>query len=55
MLRGPFKNDPELADAKYADLIKETIEFNTAGNVALWMIEPVQGVGGLNPLRPSMV
>lgn len=55
MLRGPWKHDPELADESYSQLIKETIEFNTSGKVALWMVEPIQGAGGLNPLRPSMV
>jgi len=30
--------------------VKEAIDFNTSGKVAMFMAEAIQGVGGLNPL-----
>lgn len=34
----------------YAKLLKENIDFNTSGSVALLLAEPLQGAGGINPL-----
>jgi alanine-glyoxylate transaminase/(R)-3-amino-2-methylpropionate-pyruvate transaminase len=48
LFRGPFS--PEEAPKGYGDQVKEAIDFNTPGQVALFMAEAIQGVGGLNPL-----
>lgn len=42
--RGPFAQED--AAQRYAEGIKETIDFNTSGKIALMMIEPIQGAGG---------
>jgi len=48
MYRGPWS--AEEAAEKYADQVKNTIDFNTPGGVAIFMAEPIQGVGGINPM-----
>ena len=48
LYRGPFT--PEEAGKRYADLLKEAIDFNTPGNVASLLSEPIQGAGGVYPL-----
>jgi alanine-glyoxylate transaminase/(R)-3-amino-2-methylpropionate-pyruvate transaminase len=48
LFRGPFSRKD--APKRYADQLKECIDFNTAGDVALFMVEPVQGAGGINPI-----
>jgi len=35
--------------------VKEAIDFNTSGQVALFMAEAIQGVGGLNPLPQGFI
>jgi len=45
--RGPFADMAPADQAKhFADGIKDTIDFNTSGKIALMMIEPIQGAGG---------
>jgi alanine-glyoxylate transaminase/(R)-3-amino-2-methylpropionate-pyruvate transaminase len=39
----------------YAKQVKETIDFNTSGKVALFMAEPIQGVGGINTMPDGFV
>ena len=39
----------------YAQQVKETIDFNTSGNIALFMAEPIQGVGGINTYPKGFV
>lgn len=34
----------------FADSVKDTIEFNTSGQIALCLVEPIQGAGGLYPM-----
>jgi len=53
MYRGPFSE----ADAgeQYAQQVKDAIDFNTPGKVALLMAEPIQGVGGINPMPCGFV
>tara|TARA_B110000503_G_C7060079_1_gene376260 strand:+ start:658 stop:819 length:162 start_codon:yes stop_codon:yes gene_type:complete len=48
LFRGPFSRKD--APKRYADQVKECIDFNTSGNVSLFMVEPVQGAGGINPI-----
>lgn len=43
--RGPFGKGAEAAK-RYSDGIEETIQFNTSGRCALFMLEPIQGAGG---------
>lgn len=33
----------------YAQEVKDVIDFNTSGKVALFMAEPIQGAGGIVP------
>lgn len=48
MYRGPFTK--EEAGKRYADMLKEGIDFNTPGKVACMISEPIQGAGGIYPL-----
>jgi len=48
LYRGPFSK--EEAGSRYADMVKETIDFNTPGKVAAMLSEPIQGAGGVYPL-----
>ena len=43
--RGPYAGDPE-AGRKYADDVKNLIEYGTSGRVAAFFAESIQGVGG---------
>jgi alanine-glyoxylate transaminase/(R)-3-amino-2-methylpropionate-pyruvate transaminase len=45
-LRGPYGYDDLQAGAKYADDVKNLIEFGTPGKVAAFIAESIQGVGG---------
>ena len=49
MYRGLWADDEQAAAQRYADLIKETIFYNTSGHVALMLCEPIQGAGGMLP------
>ena len=46
MFRGPFGYDDPEAGAKYAADLDEVIRFSTPGQVAAFIAEPIQGVGG---------
>jgi alanine-glyoxylate transaminase/(R)-3-amino-2-methylpropionate-pyruvate transaminase len=48
MYRGPHADRID-AGHLYAKDVKDVIDFNTSGNVALFMAEPIQGAGGLIP------
>lgn len=39
----------------YARQVKETIEFNTSGKVAMFLAEPIQGGGGLCPMPEGFI
>jgi len=44
--RGMYKaNDPN-AGKKYADQVKDLIEFDSSGQIAAFIAEPIQGIGG---------
>lgn len=44
--RGPFGYDDPNAGTKYADDVKNVIDYATAGKVAAFIAESIQGVGG---------
>ncbi len=44
--RGPFGYDDAQAGKKYADDVKDLIEYATSGKVAAYIAESIQGVGG---------
>ena len=46
MYRGPFGYDDPEAGAKYAADVDEVIRFSTPGQIAAFIAEPIQGVGG---------
>ncbi len=46
MYRGPFGYDDPDAGAKYAADVDEVMRFSTTGQVAAFIAEPIQGVGG---------
>jgi alanine-glyoxylate transaminase/(R)-3-amino-2-methylpropionate-pyruvate transaminase len=46
MFRGPFGYDDPEAGGKYAADLDEVIRFSTPGQVAAFIAEPIQGVGG---------
>ncbi len=46
MYRGPFGYDDPDAGRKYAEDLDEVIKFSTPGQVAAFIAEPIQGVGG---------
>jgi alanine-glyoxylate transaminase / (R)-3-amino-2-methylpropionate-pyruvate transaminase len=46
MFRGPFGYDDPDAGPKYAAELDEVIRFSTPGQVAAFIAEPIQGVGG---------
>ena len=45
--RGKWNAD---TGARYAQDVKDTIEFSTSGQIAMYIAEPVMGVGGIHPL-----
>lgn len=46
LFRGRWRaNDPDAAK-KYAEQLKELVEFDTSGQVAAFIAEPIQGIGG---------
>ncbi len=45
--RSPFDGTPEEIARKSADDIRELIRFSTSGQVAAFIAEPIQGVGGV--------
>ena len=44
--RSPFSGTPEEIASKSANDIREIIRFSTPGNIAAFICEPIQGVGG---------
>jgi alanine-glyoxylate transaminase/(R)-3-amino-2-methylpropionate-pyruvate transaminase len=54
MFRGPWAH-ADAAGKMYAQDVKDTIEFCTSGKVALFMAEPIMGVGGLCPQPDGFV
>jgi alanine-glyoxylate transaminase / (R)-3-amino-2-methylpropionate-pyruvate transaminase len=44
--RGPWGRDDAEAATKYADQVLDTIQFGTAGQIAAFFAESIQGVGG---------
>jgi len=44
--RGIYKRDDKNAGKKYAEHLKNLIEFDTCGQVAAFIAEPIQGIGG---------
>jgi len=48
MFRGPYADRID-AGHMYANEVKDVIDFNTSGNIALFMAEPIQGAGGIVP------
>lgn len=54
MYRGAVSQLDNAAEV-YADDVKDVIDFNTNGNIALFMAEPIQGVGGLVPMPEGYV
>ena len=46
MYRGPFGYDDPDAGEKYATDVDEVIRFSTPGQIAAFIAEPIQGVGG---------
>ena len=44
--RGPYRRDDAEAGRKYADDVKNLIQFGTSGQVAAFIAESIQGVGG---------
>ncbi|KAI6654755.1 alanine--glyoxylate aminotransferase 2, mitochondrial isoform X1 [Oopsacas minuta] len=49
MFRGQFAGDPQAPD-KYAQDVRDVIQYSTPGKVAAFIFEPVIMVGGLHPL-----
>lgn len=52
LYRGPFS--PAEAGKAYGQQVKDTIDFHTAGKAAMFIAEPIQGAGGINPLPCGM-
>lgn len=48
--RCPFKKEPESCGLACADAVEDTIRYQTSGDVAAFIVEPVLGEGGLIPL-----
>jgi alanine-glyoxylate transaminase/(R)-3-amino-2-methylpropionate-pyruvate transaminase len=46
MYRGPYGYEDPAAGEKYAEDVDEVIRFSTTGQVAAFIAEPIQGVGG---------
>ncbi len=44
--RGPYGYDDSNAGAKYAEDVADVIRHSTSGNIAAFIAEPIQGVGG---------
>lgn len=51
--RSPFSGTPEEIAHKSAEDIRELIQFSTPGNVAAFIVEPIQGVGGVTYGAPN--
>lgn len=45
-LRGPWKKDDPDAGRKYADDVRNLVQFGTSGRIAAFIAESIQGVGG---------
>ncbi len=52
-LRGPWKYDDPDAGEKYAEDVLDLIRASTSGNIAAFIAEPIQGVGGTVELPPG--
>ncbi len=50
LYRGPFGSQDAQAGSKYAQEIRNLIQFGTSGQVAAFIAETIQGVGGTVPL-----
>jgi alanine-glyoxylate transaminase/(R)-3-amino-2-methylpropionate-pyruvate transaminase len=54
MYRGPFADmSPEIAAEKYAWDVENLIDYGTSGQIAAFICEPIQGVGGVNVPPPG--
>ncbi|GJM20044.1 MAG: hypothetical protein DHS20C14_22570 [Phycisphaeraceae bacterium] len=53
LLRGPWKHGDPNAAANYADDVRDLIQHATSGNLAAFIAEPIQGVGGTIELPPG--
>ncbi len=51
--RSPFTGTPEQIASKSAEDIREIIRFSTPGKVAAFLMEPLQGVGGVTYGAPN--
>ena len=51
--RSPFAGTPEEIAYKSAEDIRDLIQFSTPGNVAAFIVEPIQGVGGVTYGAPN--
>ena len=51
--RSPFDGSPEEIARKSAEDIRDLIRFSTSGEVAAFISEPIQGVGGVTASAPS--
>lgn len=49
MYRGPFHDHPEAARL-YAKEVKNIVRYNTSGQLAGFIAEPIQGAGGIVPM-----
>lgn len=52
-LRGPYKYDDPKAGEKYANDVLDLIRAGTSGQVAAFICEPIQGVGGTIEMPPG--
>jgi 4-aminobutyrate aminotransferase-like enzyme len=53
MYRCPFPKDE--APQRYAELMEQNISYATSGQMALFMIEGVQGAGGCIPMNKEFI
>jgi alanine-glyoxylate transaminase / (R)-3-amino-2-methylpropionate-pyruvate transaminase len=51
--RGPFGYDDPVAGKKYADDVKQLIDYATPGRIAAFIAESIQGVGGFVEFPPG--
>ena len=53
--RNPFEGTPEEIAAKSAEELRDLLRFSTPGQVAAFIAEPIQGVGGASHGHPSFL
>ncbi len=51
--RSPYTGTPEELAHKSAEAVRRTIEYSTPGNLAAFIAEPIQGVGGATAGAPN--